>query len=174
MSWVDDYKKDMGVQDTGVAQPTGQKKLNWTEDYKNDAQAGTLESVTAQPKTSWMPDLGNLIPEDSPVNAVLTQQDLNEMGGTVKDLGKLAMRPYGIIEGAMEFGSAMPGFLTGLVGAGQEISKAFVDDISRVGASDSDASLGSLYDAAARGFQREAEKLPAWDSGRPETKLVGR
>lgn len=166
MSWVDDYKKDMGVQDTGVTQPTGPKKINWTEDYKNDAQAGALESVTAQPKTSWMPDLGNLISEDSPVNMMLTQQNLNEMGGTVKDLGKLVMRPSGIVEGLMEFGSAMPGFLTGLVGAGQGLAK----DIALA----PEASIKHNYDAALQGFQREASKFPAWDSGRPETKLVGR
>ena len=181
MSWVDDYKKDMGVQDTGVAQPTGQKKLNWTEDYKNDAQAGTLESVTAQPKTSWMPDLGNLIPEDSPVNAVLTQQDLNEMGGTVKGLADLVIHPEKIVGGGVEFLSALPGMLAGSIGAGQEVAKAVAHDPSGLNVAGRffgesyapKTTLKDYWDAGVRGFHREAAKLPPVNFGVKNTELVG-
>lgn len=84
---------------------------------------------------------------------------------TTKAYGRLAKDPMGVVAGALEFGSAVPGFVTGVVGAAQNIVKGFLS-----GTTD----LEDLYSLASEGFKRESEKLPPYKAkGHPESHLVG-
>jgi len=170
MSWVEDYKKVNGVSGAPTNALAGAPKPGgWVEAYKTAQATGVSPAPVAPVAPS-----GDLIPEDSPINMVLTQQDLNEMGETVKGLGQLALHPNRIVEGLLEFGSALPGFAAGSIGGVQELAKAVAHDPLDWALIGHGKPLGHYTDAFERGFAREAQKLPAWDSGREETKLVGR
>ena len=112
------------------------------------------------------------VTQDVPIPDVVPMEPPSGIGEAVKpaiektkEYGKLAKDPMGVIAGGMEFFSAIPGFLTGLVGASQNVIKGVLG-----GQMDMD----ELYEFAAEGFQREAEKIPPADfKGHPQSHLVG-
>jgi hypothetical protein len=148
---------------------------HWPSEFKADDHPNRfvsgVDTKTGKPSTDIFEQIAK---ERSDIFGEIASERKAEWKKAMDDFAKgsdvfkkykgLAKDPMKIIEGGIEFGSALPGFFAGLVGASQNVIKGFLG-----GGND----IEDLYNLAAEGFEREGAKMPAYDFGHEDTHLVG-